>query len=436
MSISAAREYLQRQKVRYGKASRKERSHLLDEMVAMTELNRNYVIQLLHGDLARKPRQQQRGRSYGSEVEEALLVVAESLDFICGKRLQPQLLATAQQLARHGELILSPPIEAALAKISAATIDRLLARHAGRVMKRLPRRGPTRSPHAWEAIPMQIIPWNQQEPGHFEADLVHHSGSNTFGDYVYTLQMIDVATGWSERYAILGRSGIVMQDAFRVIRHRLPFLIKEVHTDNGGEFLAEHMLRFWSQLQPDIQLSRNRPWRKNDSRFVEQKNFTLVRAYLGHRRFDTVAQTRALNYLYELMGLYYNLFQPVIRLTEKTLIQHQGPTPGSVTTRVKRHYDTPQTPFQRLAASGDLGETRHTLEAFRELLNPRQLRREIITLIEEINTLPPAAPDHQPDVFQTLSYCRPYLVKGDWNVQLDFHLMQPLPLTLSPHASG
>lgn len=433
MSINGAREYLQRQKGRYRKAFRKERSHLLDDMVEMTGLNRKYIIQLLRGDLACKRRQRQRGRSYGPEVEEVLLVVAESLDFVCGKRLQPVLLATAQQLARHGEIVLSSEMEAALSKISPATIDRLLAQHPERVAKRLPRKSPTRPSHILRAIPMQVIPWNEPEPGHFEVDLVWHSGPTTSGDFVYTLQMIDIATGWSERYAILGKSGLVMQDAFRVIRHRLPFPIREIHTDNGSEFLDGHMFSFWPQLQPGIQLSRNRPYRKNDSRFVEQKNFTLVRAYLGHRRFDTVAQTRAINYLYELMGLYYNLFQPVMRVAQKTLIQLDEAT----TCKVKRRYDTPQTPFQRLVASGILGDAQEeALAAFQRLLNPRQLRRVIVTLIEEINALPNAAPGHQPDVFQTLSHYRPHIVKGGWNVQLDFHLTQPLPLTLPADPAG
>jgi hypothetical protein len=437
MSINSAREYLRRQKEHYRKAFLAERSHLLDDMVEMTGLNRKYIIQLLRGDLVRKKRQRQRGRCYGPEVEEVLLVVAESLDFVCGKRLQPVLLATAQQLARHGEIVLSSEVEAALSRISPATIDRLLAKHPDRVAKRLPRKSPTRPSYILRAIPMQVIPWNEPEPGHFEVDLVWHSGSTTSGDFVYTLQMIDITTGWSERYAILGKSGLAMQDAFRVIRHRLPFLIREIHTDNGSEFLDGHMFNFWPQLQPGLQLSRNRPYRKNDSRFVEQKNFTLVRAYLGHRRFDTIAQTRAINYLYELMGLYYNLFQPVMRVAEKTLIQLNEATLGSTTRKVKRRYDTPQTPFQRLVASAILGDAQtETLTAFQRLLNPRQLRRTIVTLIKEINALPNAAPGHQPDVFQTLSRYRPYLVKGGWNVQLDFHLTQPLPLTLPADPPG
>jgi hypothetical protein len=424
MSIAEKRKYLMIQKRRYEKASRPERSHLLDEMMAVTGLNRKYLIQLLRTDLARKPRQRQRGRSYGQEVEKALLVVAESLDYICGKRLKPVLWSTAQDLQRHGELSLSPEVQASLAEISVSTIDRLLEKHEAQLPRRLPRRAPTRTAQVLAAVPMQVIPWNQQEPGHLEVDLVHHSGPVTIGDYLHTLQMVDVATGWSERYAVLGRGSMVMHDAFEVLHHRLPFPMRQIHSDNGSEFLNAHLLSFWSRLDPTIRLSRNRPWRKNDSRFVEQKNYTLVRAYLGYRRFDTVAQTHATNQLYELMGLYYNLFQPVMRLVEKTWV------PEGQSSRLKRRYDQPQTPFQRLCATGLLDEAQEqTILRLRQTLNPRQLRREILALLEQIKALPNTPPDEQPDVWLSLSKYRPCAQKGELDTRSDSHLTKSSLLT-------
>ena len=402
MSINERRKYLMIQKRRYQKASRPERTHLLDEMMTVTGLSRKYLIQLLRTNLERKPRQRQRGRSYGQEVEKALLVVAETLDYICGQRLQPVLLTTAQDLQRHGELSLSPEVEASLGEISVSTIDRILAKHKALLPRRLPRKAPTRAAQVLAAVPMQIIPWDEQEPGHLEVDLVHHSGPETIGDYLHTLQMVDVATGWSERYAVLGRGSMVMHDAFDVLRHRLPFPIRQIHSDNGSEFLNAHLLSFWSRLNPPIQLSRNRPWRKNDSRFVEQKNYTLVRAYFGYRRFDTVAQTHAINQLYELMGLYYNLFQPVMRLVEKTWVQ-DGPRP-----RLKRRHDRPQTPCQRLCAAAILDEAQvQAILQLRQALNPRQLHRDILALIEEVMTLPNTPLGEQPDVVLSLSKYRP-----------------------------
>jgi len=433
MSIRTRREYLKVQQLRYHRALRRERSQLLDEMKSVTGLNRKYIIQLMGTDLERRPRQRQRDRSYKEDVEAPLLVVAESLDFICGKRLKPVLLATAQDLERHGEIVLSPEAAHSLAKISASTIDRILSRNSDCVEKRLPRKAPSRPSHILRSVPMLKIPWNEQEPGRLEVDLVHHCGSSTSGDYLYTLQMVDVATGWSERYAILGRSGVVMQDAFCVLKHRLPFSIREIHTDNGSEFLNGHMLRFWPQLVPGVKLTRNRPWCKNDSRFVEQKNFSLVRAYVGYGRYDTVEQAWAINYLYELMGLYYNLFQPVMRLKEKTYTKREGRR-----AKITRRYDDPCTPLSRVRASGALSpEQQSSINQLQRAINPRRLRREMLELIDQIKAMPNAAPGEVQSVFDTLSRHRPFIKKGEWQPQLGFHLTQRLPITCLPdHTPG
>ena len=223
---------------------------------------------------------------------------------------------------------------------------------------------------------MTRIPWDEQQPGHFETDLVHHSGASASGQFVCTVQMLDVATGWSGRRAVLGRSYVVMEHAFRRILHRLPFPVLELHPDNGSEFFNHHMMRFWKELVQGVSLSRSRPYNKNDNRFVEQKNDTLVRAYVGHERLDTVAQTLVLNRLYDKMGVYYNLFQPVMRLTEKTVIRREGQP-----ARVKRHYAPARTPFDRLCATNVmLPQHRQQLEALRDRTNPRQLRQEISSL--------------------------------------------------------
>ena len=409
MSCSSRREYLAVKQKEYLGASRRERSAILDEMVKTTTMNRKYLIQLMGGELRRKPRRRERGRTYGEEVEEAVLFVAESLDFICGKRLQPVLLFTARNLARHGEMTLSAETQASLAKISASTIDRIYARNRERAVKRLPRRKPTRPSHVSQAVPMSIIPWDEPEPGHLEIDLVHHSGRKTEGDYVYTMQAIDVTTGWSERHALLGRSTLIMKDALGVMNHRLPFPVREVHTDNGSEFLNEPMLRFWQQLVPSAILSRNRPWRKNDSRFVEQKNFTLVRSYVGYKRYDSVAQTWAMNLLYERLGLYYNLFQPVMRIEQKILIEQEGKL------SVKRIYDEPRTPLERLADAKVLSsEQIESIRQRRDAINVRMLKHEIEELITEIKKLPNALPNEQEDIWLTLSKYRPRIRKGEW----------------------
>jgi hypothetical protein len=398
MTIDERFKYLRKMKKRYVDAGRKERGHLLDEMEAVTGLHRKSLIRLINGNLKRKPRHRQRGRTYGPEVDDALRVIAESLDFICAQRLTPNLTWLAKCLAAHGELTASPQVLEQLERISVSTVERTLARIRQDV-RRLPRKGPRRANRVTRDIPMRRISWDEQEPGHFEADLVHHCGYSASGEYVSTVQLVDVATGWSERVAVLGRSYLVMKDAFQQILTRLPFPILEIHPDNGSEFFNHHMLRFWNEAIPGVQLSRSRPYHKRDNRFVEQKNSSLVRGYLGHDRLDSVTQTVAVNRLYNMMWLYYNFFQPVMRLTEKTWPQKDGEA-----SPVKRRYDQARTPFDRLCATNAISqEQKEQLQAFRDQVNPRRLCREIHDLLDYIFSLPGAVPGTTESVRRTLT---------------------------------
>jgi hypothetical protein len=337
-------------------------------MEQVTGLHRKHLTRLLNAaSLERQPRSKQRERSYGLEVERVILKVWESLDYICAERLIPGLLTTACHLARFGVVQMTPVLEEQLRTISRATVARLLRKYRSR-KTRLPRKGPERANQATKGVPMKRIPWNTQEPGHFEVDLVHHCGEATVGEYGHTLQMVDVATGWSERVVVLGRGQRAMEAGFRQILERLPFEVHELHPDNGTEFFNHHLVRFWKEKVVGVTLSRSRPYQKNDNRIVEQKNDSLVRQYLGYGRLDTPQQVQAANELYERMWLYYNLFQPVLHLAEKV-------TEGD---RVQRKWDQAQTPFERLKATGTLSPTRlERLQALYEQTNPLALREDI-----------------------------------------------------------
>jgi len=383
----------------YRQAKRKERSQLLDHMERVTGLNRKTLIRHMNGQIERKARRKQRGKTYGHEVDDALRVISETLDYICAERITSHLVSTAKHLAAHNELQLSPGLLEKLERISVSTVRRRLKKFARLEQWRLPRRqGPKQRNPVTRNIPTKRMPWDEQEPGHFEVDLVHHCGPSPSGHYVHTLQMIDVATGWSERVAVLGRSQRVIADAFVRILTRLPFRVREIHPDNGTEFLNPHLVRLWKDRVKGVQLSRSRPFHKNDNRFVEQKNSTLVRAYLGDWRLDTVAQTRLLNQLYDKMWLYYNFFQPVMRLTEKTTISS-----GDQAHRVRRRYGPAQTPFQRLCATNAISDAQHQrLQRLRDQTNPRHLRQEIYDLLDQLFSLPGAEPDQTEDALETL----------------------------------
>jgi hypothetical protein len=376
MSIDERRKYLKLVASRYAKGGRAERSQLLTEMAEVTGLHRKSLIRLMHlPSLERAPKGPRlRRRRYEAAVEDVVRVVWETLDYVCAERLTPALLDTAQQLSRWEELALTPEVAAALGTISRATVQRLLKRFQQDTPK-LPRRKPQPPNHLLWGVPMERLSWATDIPGSFETDLVHHCGPVAAGDYIHTLQLVDIATGWSERVAMLGRSQGAMVRGFQRVQERLPFPITHLHPDNGSEFFNDHLIRYFGEEVTGLRLSRSRPYRKNDNRFVEQKNSTLVRAYVGYERLDTAKQCTALNAIYDQLWIYYNLFQPVLHMVGKEV------TDG----KPHRKWDRAQTPYQRLLASGVLSSHHQAkLAALYAGTNPRQLRSEIYQALEHL----------------------------------------------------
>lgn len=383
MTINERRKYLTTMQARYRHADRHERGALLTEMEAITGMHRKSLTRLMaQPTLKRTPRRTQRGSVYGPAVRHVVRVVWESLDCICAERLTPQLLATASHLATFGEITLTPLLVKQLGAISEATVTRML-RALPRALPRLPRKGPAQANRVLRDVPMGRIPWQTTTPGWCEVDLVHHCGESAAGEYLHTLQLIDVATGWSERVAVLGRGQTAMEAGFRRILARLPFPLVPLHPDNGSEFFNDHLVRFFGTEVTGLTLSRSRPYQKNDNRFIAQKNDTLVRAYLGNQRLDTPAHCDALNALYAEMGVYYNLFQPVLHLIEKEVIAG----------KLKRRWDDAQTPHQRLVATDILTPTVAAgLAALHTATNPRQLRQQMYDALAQLWERPMMTP--------------------------------------------
>jgi len=399
MTIDERVKYLRLMKPRYLKASRKEKGRLLGDMAAVTGYNRKHVIELLGGDLERHRRQGGRGRTYGPEVDDALRLIDESLDYICAERLTPNLVWMAEQLAQHGEMTVDEALLTQLSRISVSTVERYLTRMR-QDERRLRRRPPRREKAILRGIPMLRLAWDIEQPGYLEVDLVHHSGPSARGHYMCSIQWIDIATRWSELRAVLGRGYLVMQDGFRCILGRLPFPVVCIHPDNDSAFFNHHMLRFWGEIVPGVALTRSRPYQKNDNPHVEQGNRTHIRYWLGDQRLDTVAHVLLANRLYDHLWVYNNFFQPVMHLVGKQVIRQEGQP-----TRVIRRHDTPRTPFDRLRETDAiLAEHREQLEALRDATNPRQLRQEIYDTVEEILSLPGATPAQRESVLDTLSH--------------------------------
>jgi hypothetical protein len=413
MNIDERRKYIHKMWGRYRQGKKGVKGILLDEIEAVTGMHRKAIIRLLNGRLSRKKRTRERGKEYGVEVDDTVRVIARSLDYPCAERLQPNLVWMAQHLRMHGELRIGKEVMEKLERVSVSTLKRMLklvGRSEPKLATQQPKRPQTNSLR--KQYPMSKIAWDIAEAGHFEVDLVHHGGETALGEYIHTLQMVDIATGWSEIVAVFGRSYRVMADGFDYILARLPFEVQEIHPDNGAEFFNLNLLRYWKDKLPHLQLSRSRPYQKNDNRFVEENNHSLIRAYIGHDRLDTQVQLKVLRQLHEKLWLYHNFFQPVMRLQEK---EYVSPL------QYRRKYDRAKTPFDRLKQKNILKENiRLQLEALRDQTNPMSLRYQIDTLISHLLSLPPLDQDETVNVFETL------IKEVDTLVTLSFEPTTPL----------
>jgi hypothetical protein len=369
MSPKSKDELLAALRPRYHKAKRAEKGRILDELVATTGYHRKYAIQLLNHPPRRPARRRRVGqRTYGGAVRAALEQVWRIANRICGKRLVAGLPALVEALERHGELHLEAETRQLLLAMSAATADRLLAR----LRQGVPRHGlRTTKPGTLlkQMIPIRTFAeWNDVKPGFMEVDLVAHGGDSPAGEFVHSLDMVDVATRWSECVAIPNRSQAAVKAAIITARGRLPFPLRGLDSDSGAEFINANLLRYCEQEQ--ITFTRSRPYKKNDQAYIEQKNWSNVRQLVGYDRYEDQTACEALNRLYETWHLYSNFFQPVMVLVSK---ERAG-------AKVKKRYDQPKTPYQRALDSPEV--TEEDKERLRQLyptLNPAALLRQIET---------------------------------------------------------
>lgn len=360
-------EYAATVRRRYGRARKKEKGRILDEFCQTSGLHRKAVIRLLGKGrgLAPVPKTG-RPRRYGPEVTEALVKVWEAGDRMCGKLLVAVMESLVTGLERHGELQLQASVREALTSMSAATIDRQL-RSWRRRLGGQPRRPAAPATGLKKQIPIRTwSEWSDVHPGSLQADLVLHCGETTEGFYVTTLTAVDVATGWTEVQPVWGLGQERVGGALHYVSRRLPFALRELHTDNGGEFI-NHLLYNWCRKR-GIRLTRGRGYKKNDQAYVEQRNWLAVRRSVGYDRYNSKAALAALGRLYSLLRLQLNFLRPVRKLIGK---ERRG-------SRVHKTYDEPKTPYQRLLESGVLDDaTASRLKEQFLAINPAELQRKI-----------------------------------------------------------
>jgi hypothetical protein len=373
---------------RYQRASKKDKGKMLDEFVALTGYRRSYASFVLsshgkrtrvgrHRVLVADVRTQGRGGGrptvYGHDVLKVLITIWYLMDCICGKRLAPVMAEVLRKLEQFREITLDEEVRGKLCGLSAATIDRLLAPER----KRYSLKGRSRTKPGTllkHQIPIRTFSdWDDTRPGFVEVDLVGHDGGQSRGEYIQTLNVTDVCTGWTEIQAVRNKAQRWVFEALKDIRGRMPFPLIGIDSDNGGEFINDQLVRYCDEEQ--ITFTRTRSYRKNDNCFVEQKNYSIVRRAVGYARYDTEDELRLLNELYPSLSLYSNFFQPTMKLIEKTRI-------GS---KVIKKYDTAMTPYQRVLASPSVDDTHKTsLKKLYRTLNPAALKRQITKMQDRL----------------------------------------------------
>jgi len=368
------REYIARQRERYHKADKSEKGRILDEVVTVTKYHRKSATRLL----SNRKREYGGGRVgrpvvYGPRVAAAARKVHEAAGGIGAKRLHPFVGELSARLGVFGELEIDPQTGALLRKASAATLERLLA--ADQVPMRRKARSLTKPGTLLRnRIAVRTFrDWDDARPGFVEVDTVAHCGDTMEGFHLWTVTAVDVATGWVEMDIVWGKTQERVGAAIRRVRRRLPVPLLGLDSDNGSEFI-NHGLYTYCEAN-GITFTRSRPYRKNDSAHVEQKNGAVIRRLTGHSRYSSSAAFKQLQQVYSLARLHVNFFQPVRRLSSKS---REG-------ARVVRYHDEATTPYQRMLQTGVLTGARKTvMDKLYLSLNPLRLSRQIDAETEKL----------------------------------------------------
>lgn len=373
MSRKSRWDYLNAIYARYQQADRATRRQILDEFCAICGYHRKYAIRLLNGAPPQRPKPgcRKRAATYGPAVLAILVALWEAAGYPWSTRLKALIPLWLPWVRLR--FALTPHLEHQLLAISPRTIDyqlRLKKRSLAKKLYGRTKPGTLLKHH----IPIKTDHWDVTTPGFTEVDLVSHSGAAADGEFIHSLNQTDIHTTWVETRAVLGKGQERVQAALEEMRTALPFPLVGIDSDNGSEFINDHLYRYCRGR--DIQFTRGRPYKKDDNAHIEQKNWTHVRKLMGYVRYDSVAVLAAMNDLYRHeLRLFQNLFLPSVKLRRK----------ARVGARLTRVYDAAQTPFERVLACPQADPQQlATLTQLRETCNPFELSRTIGQKLERI----------------------------------------------------
>jgi Integrase core domain len=391
LTLAERRAVTETTAIRYQLASKRGKSRILDELCANTGWHRNHARKALKAALQPKivtPRSP-RPVKYGPDVIAALTVCWIVLGMPAGKRLAPMLGELVAVLRQFGELSIDEGTAELLVSMSAATIDRRLAAERAKFKVR-GRVGTKPGSLLKSQIPVRTwAEWDDARPGFVEIDLVWHDGGNRAGGHAFTLTVTDIATGWTENRSVPDKTAKYVLATLNDIARTMPFPILGVDSDNGSEFINEHLLG-WCQGR-QITFTRARPGNKNDGCHVEQKNWTVVRTTVGYYRYDTAAELLLLNEIWQLQSKLTNYFYPQQKLISKV---RKG-------AKVSKKHDEATTPFHRTIDHPTTAVERIVaLTRTYSLINPAATQRQIQALTAQLFTITTtkAGPTAEPQV--------------------------------------
>lgn len=370
--------YLQTMRWRYHRSNRAQKKRILDNFCETHGYHRKAAARLLREFPIPDKKSQRPGKkkTYDPTVLlEPLKRIWLATDQMCGKRLKQALPLWLPHYHKHHEQPLDE-ISTQLLAMSAATIDRLLKPLRTKYGKGLS--GTKPGSLLRKQIPISTNQWDTKQVGFMEADTVAHCGTSLIGDFVWSITLTDIFSGWTEMRATWNKGAAGVMEGIKNIEEHLPFEIKGFDCDNGSEFLNWHLIRYFTERTPGkaVQFTRSRPYKKDDNAHVEQKNWTHVRQLLGYYRFDNPKCVALMNDLYSNeVSLLFNFFYPCIKLVDKIRIK----------SKIKKKYDQAQTPYQRLMASSCISlEQKKALQEQFMALDPFYLQEQIQKKLKQI----------------------------------------------------
>jgi len=381
VSMKTRNEIIEAHKPNYKVSTKKEKNQIISAICESTGLSRDRATRLLNGSAKPKKKISKKDNRGRKRIYDLTLVfnlekIWKLTDFACGKRLKESIIPMIDALERHGELILNEESKEKLIKMSAATIDRLLKKSK----ERFSHKGiSTTKPGTLlkKDIKLRLgSDWNDAIPGYVEVDLVAHCGETTAGEYVNTLDVTDISTGWTETIAVLNKAQKHVFNGLMTIEKNAPFKYLGIDSDNGSEFINNHLYKYC--LNNNVCFTRSRAYKKNDGCHVEQKNWQFIRRNIGYDRYEGNNAVDILNNYYSLLRLHTNFFLPQTKLILKKRI-------GS---KIVKKYEKPQTPYQRILNSEHISDkTKDELRALYLTLNPVALNNQMEFLLKELNKL-------------------------------------------------